>query len=88
MPVRRAITALSAWLAAPRSGSGLATLLGSPPRPRIARRLLIGSERPAAAGLELVWPSGVALAGALRDHDSRFAKESVANASVECQADA
>ena len=42
--------------AATRSASGLPTLLGSPARPRIARRLLIGGERPAAAGLKLACP--------------------------------
>jgi hypothetical protein len=42
------------------SRSGLATLFGSPPRPRIARRLLIGSERPAPVRLPRGWPSGSA----------------------------
>ncbi len=52
MPVRRAIAV------AGRSARGSATLLGTPPHPRIARRLLVGRERSPAAGLTLVWPSG------------------------------
>jgi class 3 adenylate cyclase len=66
---RRASEAIAAQLELTAQGSqlrvrwlGSATLLGSPARPRIACRLLIGSERPAAAGagLNLVCPRGVA----------------------------
>jgi len=49
---------LPAWRAI-SAASGLTALLGSPPRPRVAGRLLIGGQRPPAAGLTLAWPSGV-----------------------------
>ena len=46
------------WLAITAAVSGSATLLGSPPCPRIARRLLIGGERSAAASQGPVRPRG------------------------------
>jgi len=50
----------AAWGAISAAFWGLAAaLLGSPPRPRVAGRLLIGGERPPAAGLTLARPSGV-----------------------------
>src|SRR5205085_1148296 len=42
-----------------------ATLLGSPPCPRVAGRLLIGGERP-APGPGLVWPRGAPTGANLR----------------------
>ena len=43
-----------------RAGGDLPTLLGSPPRPCIARCLLIGRQRPAATSLKPVCPRGLA----------------------------